>query len=230
MSEETVQAVSNAAKEIAATGGKAIDFTSKLAGYFDGMLRELGNAAENTMAGFRLRNWIKVRNKTIKLLEENGFELSERKLPPKFALPFVTYATLEEDEELQDIWAQMLANAVGTSSDIELRTSYIDILKDLTAFDIKNLSPLAKLSMSDFPQEFPPLIHTEKLPDSAEVSTTMSEPPKRPTDEVLLSLSNLSRAGCISPTFGFGGMPLYSQVCVTALGMGLYRACTKPRN
>jgi hypothetical protein len=230
MSEETVQAVSNAVGEGSKTLGKIIDAGGKLAQYFDGMLRERGGIAEDNMKLRRLENRLKLYDKAEKLLRERGLDGPTREVPVKFALPLVAYATLEEDEELQDIWAQMLANAADGSSRVELRTAYIDILKDLTAFDVKNLSQLAKLSMSDLPQEIPLLIRTSKLPDSAEVFTTSSGVPERPSDEVLLSLSNLSRAGCVSPTYGFGGMPIYSQVAVMTIGMELYRACTKPRN
>jgi Abortive infection alpha len=229
MNEETIRAGADATKEVAVTGGKAIDLAGKLTQYLDGTLRAFFGNAEDNMEFRRWENRIKLIDKAAKRLQERGLDGPTREVPVKFALPLLTYATLEEDDELQDIWAQMLANAADASSRVELRTAYIDILKDLTAFDIMNLSQLAKLSMSDLPQEYPPLIHTQKLPDSAEVNTTMKGNPGRPSEEVLLSLSNLNRAGCISPTYGFGGMPLFSQVAVTAIGMGLYRACTKPR-
>lgn len=81
----------------------------------------------------RWENHLKLYDRAEKLLRERGLDGPSREVPAKFALPLVTYATLEEDEELQDIWAQMLANAPDASSNIELRTAYIDILKDLTA-------------------------------------------------------------------------------------------------
>jgi hypothetical protein len=138
----------------------------------------------------------------------------------------VTYATLEEDEELQDVWARLLANAADASTLIELRTAYIDILKELTAFDVKILSMLAKLSFSDLPQPYPPLIETWDLPKDARVHSTLSGQAGMLLPEVSTSLSNLARAGCIAPSYGFDGIPMYTVVAVTPLGMGLYRACT----
>lgn len=226
MDEETVRAGAEAAKEIAVTGGKAIDLLGSLKQYIDGVLRERGGIAEDNMRFRRFENWLKLCGKAQKLLSERGLEGVTREIPPKFALPLVTYGSLEDDEELQNTWAMLLANAADASTPIELRTAYVDMLKDLTAFDVKILSMLAKLSMSDLPQEYPPLIDTWELPKDASQHTNMSPKPERLSAEVGESLSNLARAGCIAPTYGFGGVPMYSQVAVTPMGLGLYRACS----
>ena len=137
--------------------------------------------------------------------------------------------SLEEDDELQDKWAMLLANAADASTPIELRTAYIEMLKDLTAFDVKILSMLAKLSMSDLLQIHLPLILTWELPKNASVNTTVSQQSAPVSPEVEESLSNLARAGCIAPTYGFGGMPMYHLVAVTPMGLALYRACSPSR-
>ena len=134
---ETVRAGAEATKELAIAGGKAIDFGNKLISYCDGMLREFIGKHEDNMRFRRWENGIKVADKAAKLLRECGQDAPKREIPVKFALPLLSYATLEEDEGLREIWAQMLANAADASSRVELRTAYIDILKDLTAFDIK---------------------------------------------------------------------------------------------
>lgn len=228
MSEETVQAVSNAVGEGSKALGKIIDAGGKLAQYFDAMLRERGGIAEDNMKLRRLANRLKLYDKAEKLLRERGLDGPTREVPVKFALPLVTYATLEEDEELQDIWAQMLANAVDASSKVELRTTYIDILKDLTTSDAQILSKIGKLSDSDLPQEYPPAIETGRLPDHAQVHMESKAPLDNPSEDVQLSLSNLSRAGCIAETVGYGGMSVFTLVYITPVGLGLYRACTKP--
>jgi hypothetical protein len=225
VNDETVRAGAEATKEVAATTGKALDLAGKLSSYFDGMMRELGGIAEDNMKLRRYKNRLKLFAKAEEFMRDKGLDGPTREIPPKFALPLVTYATLEEDEGLQDIWARLLANAADASTPVELRTAYIDMLKDLTAFDVKILSMLAKLSVSDLPQPHPPSIETWDLPKDARVQTTLSGEAGLLAPEVSTSLSNLARAGCISPTYGYGGMPLLTLVSITPLGIGLYRAC-----
>jgi hypothetical protein len=46
---------------------------------------------------------------------------------------------LEEDEEMRDKWSAMLAHAADTSSDVQIRPSYPEILKQLSALEVKLL-------------------------------------------------------------------------------------------
>jgi hypothetical protein len=227
MDEETIRAGAEATKEVAITGRIIMESAGKLARYFDGMLRERAGIAEDNMKFRRFENRVRLFDKAERILEQRGIDGPTRDVPPKFALPLITYATLEEDEELQDIWANLLANAADGGTPIELRTTYIDVLKDLTASDVKILSMLAKLSISDLPQEFPPGLVTSELPRNAKIQTTLDGKLEQPSDQAKLSLSNLNRSGCIVPTVGFGGMPNLALVYVTPLGTALYRACSK---
>ncbi|MBW4039213.1 MAG: DUF4393 domain-containing protein [Acidobacteria bacterium] len=230
MNEETIRAGADAAKEVAVTSGKLVDLAGKLTQYLDGTLEEYFGIAEDNMKFRRWQNRVKVTGKAEKFLREQGIDGFTRKVPVKFSLPLLTYATLEEDEELQDIWAQMLANAADASSRMELRTAYIEILKDLTTTDVQILAKIGKLSDSDLPFRSPPIIETASLPDHAQVRTTSETPLGEPSDDVKISLSNLSRAGCIGEAVGFGGMSLLGLVYITPLGLGLYRSCTKPKS
>jgi hypothetical protein len=40
-----------------------------------------------------------------------------------------------------------------------------------------------------------------------------------------ISLANVNRLGCASPSYGFGGMPIFNLMTLTQLGLALYRAC-----
>ena len=227
MNEDTIRAGAEATKEVAVTSGKAIDLTRTLMQYFDGMLQAYAGKHEENANFSRFKNRLRIMDETAKILQQRGIDSPTREIPIKFALPLLTYAGLEEDADLQALWAKLLANAADASSGVELHTTYVDILKDLTAFDAKNLSLLAQLSVSDFPQAIPVAIEPAGLPETARVHTTMSGELAAPSSEVALSLSNLQRTGCIAPGSSWGGMPVFTLVYVTPIGLGLYRACCK---
>ena len=64
-----------------------------------------------------------------------------------FAIPLLTSGMLEEDDELQEAWATLLVNAGDAATEMELRTAYVEILKGMSGFDVKNLSRLAEATL-----------------------------------------------------------------------------------
>ena len=58
-----------------------------------------------------------------------------RPIPPKFAIPLIVNATLEEENDLQDIWCKLIANALDPNFDSEIRYAFIYIIKSLTSLD-----------------------------------------------------------------------------------------------
>lgn len=226
---QTLQTGAEATKEIAKTGGKAIELLGTFAHYFDGYLKQRTGIAEDNEAFKRWKNRLKICEEAQRELGKRGLSGVAREIPMKFALPFMAYASLEEDEELQSMWARLLANAADSSSQVQPRTTYIDILRNLTSLDVKLLGMIAQLSASDLPRQFPPLIETWKMPDHAEIRISSSEEPEFLRPDVSFALANLVREGCISPSNGWGGLPIYTAVAITPLGTELYRACTAPK-
>jgi Abortive infection alpha len=220
MHEETIRAGAGAVKEVAALG-------NRLAGYFEGPILQFSGALEDTVSAWRLKRVIKLRDDVQNILQERGLEFPSRDVPPKFALPLLNYASLEEDDELQARWARLLANAADASIKMDLRTAYVEILKELTALDVKILDIVVKLSGSDLPPRMTYPIETEELPHNARVHVDGgSRELGFPSPSVMESLSNLNRLGCLIPASGFGGAPAFTVVYATPLGISLYRACS----
>lgn len=228
MDESTINTGLEAWRETASTTGKIVEQFGKLASYFEGMLNARAGQAEDNAQFRRWKNRLKLYDKAQKILAERNIETPTRNVPLSFAAPLLSYGSLQEDDELQNRWAQLLANAADASSGVELRTTYVDILKDLSAVDVTILAIIAKLSHSDFPQIPSTAIETGELPSYARVHVDLQSVLSSPSVEVTLSLSNLVRLGCISPSVGYGGgAQNFDLVYVTPLGMGLYRACVK---
>ena len=227
MESKQIEAVADATKATMETLGKAIDIVAGYSKILEGPFRSFVGIYDDRIQYRRWKNQYLMLAEAQEVMQQKRIDSFTRDIPLKFGVKLLEYASLEEGEELRRIWARLLVNAGDASSPMgDLRTTYVEMLKDLNAFDVKVFSTIAKLSMSDLPQPHPPLIETWHLPKDARVHTTLSGEPQLASVEVAESLGNLARAGCIAPTYGFGGMPMYNLVAVTPLGIGLYRACT----
>ena len=85
--------------------------------------------------------------KTCKCVQEKlksaGIKPDEiRECALKIGIPILENASLEEEEELSDIWASLLANAMNPTFNEELRTAYIDIAKSLSPLDVRILEQM----------------------------------------------------------------------------------------
>jgi len=77
-----------------------------------------------------------------RILEERGYsdETPFRVPSTKFAFGFVQGASIEDEPELQELWAKLLANAVDPNFEDDIRISFMSIIKDLTPLDAKILN------------------------------------------------------------------------------------------
>lgn len=60
--------------------------------------------------------------------------------PLKISMPLLENASLEDEEELQDKWANLLANSLTQKKDI--KPAYIEILKELSSIEVKILDKI----------------------------------------------------------------------------------------
>ncbi len=159
-------------------------------------------------------------------MAEKGMSRLSREIPLKFGVRLIDSASLEEDEDLRETWARLLVNAGDSSTEIDLRTAYIEILAGMSAFDVKNLSEMAKASLSASEKDYLSVIETWNLPHSAKVHDGHSRKYDPIPKELGISLANLSRLGCAAPAYGFDGVAIFPLMTVTHLGRALYLACS----
>lgn len=62
-----------------------------------------------------------------------------RSIPPKVSIPLLEKATMEFDEDLHTLWANLLATAMDAKHDV-VETKHVSILSELSATDAKILS------------------------------------------------------------------------------------------
>ena len=153
---------------------------------------------------------------------KRGLEAPTRRVPLNVLIPVVQNAVIEEDDALQDLWAQLLVNAGDAGRPTEVRRMHVDMLEQLSSSDVRILLKLYE--HADKTSSLSPGLWTYRLPDHVVIAGGGNHP--RPSPDVELSVGNLIRVGCLESTMMWRGADGASCVLVTPLGRSLVEACT----
>lgn len=180
--------------------------------------------APEAIAARRTKNLISVIKRVQNILDEAGLKPEERKaISLKLGLPIIENASLEEDPSLQELWANLLANALNPDHQEQARTVFIDIIKDLTAFDVLILNAYHCSKQPIIPRSGgETAVYTaegHKLYPSAIVNNSLA---------VLKSLGLLTDIAVSEDVFlGNSGIVHQDTVHLTPLGVLFVDACMK---
>lgn len=220
-------------QEIAKTAGKAVDLLRDAGPFIDrmfGPLVENGiGIVSDQIRYLRLVLFFNLKDKTEARLAMRGVEVS-RPVPPKFALPLIEAATLEEDETLHNRWANLLANAMDPKFDEELHPAFISILKEMSSLDALLLEKIEH-------EGFQPTdtLHGSFFGGNLYALQDLADLSGGSIEETEISLFNMSRLGCLSPVHSMDGTVQHITamtshtgitIAVTPLGRALIRACS----
>jgi hypothetical protein len=191
---------------------------------------ELGGLFADPVRVFRLRSSIRLLEKVKAVCEEAGIE--PRAVAPKTLLPILENASLEDDEDLHDRWANLLANAAHRGT---IPPAFPEILRQLTGNEAQLLDTFYDYIMT---HQIPPAAHAENslrgFPDFRQITLSY-----RATDtlEARLQLDNCMRLGLLSRKLGTLGVvggpnpPVTEDsypLALTALGITFISACRRP--
>lgn len=100
---------------------------------------ELGRMFQDGIRSWRLNNIIRVLEKSAGKLDfyDNQLQL---KANPKVALSIIENASLVDDNTLQEWWAGLFASACTDNGSDDQNLIFVNLLKDLTSFEVKVLS------------------------------------------------------------------------------------------
>jgi hypothetical protein len=137
---ETVQ-------EIAKATGKTADLLRAAGGFLDDVLgktlREFGGVLADWAAHFRLRNALAIAEKAQRLLDARGVKGKLLSVEPRFALSLLDAASLETEDEIQELWAALFANAADPHRALCLRKVFLEVLRGLEPVDARIMKFLA---------------------------------------------------------------------------------------
>ena len=224
-----VTAIAKAAEEIAKASGKSVDMISKFGSFIAEYTRAPLEAGFGIVADkLMYMRWERQQRLLIRAKEfheQAGLRGPTRAVPLNFAIPLIEAASLEENDDLQDLWAMMLVNAANAESATDRRRAYISILEQLTPLDALILSKIYSLPAGDLANR---AAITMGLPDSIRLSMDGDDFNflLQPSTEVMLSLANLVRIGCLDAEENWGGEKDYRHAYRNILGSAFVQSVT----
>jgi hypothetical protein len=218
-------------KEVESVVKEAKGLFNKFLGPF---FEEAGELLGDHMRLVRLNRQIDLLRKAEQLLAEKGLQPKAVKM--NVLLPLLETAMLEDDKEMSDRWASLLATAAGPNAEPFPEATFIEILKQL--------SPVHAFILTVFYEQIEQrAIPSENWDEKGIVESYFQEMLK-PDDKRKLSssefnvaINNLRRLGLINyPSIALGrvnGNELRVQattaniLCATHLGSVFVAACSK---
>lgn len=235
MSNDTEE-IAKAVQSVAKLGEKSLDTAEKLGSFFTrvfhGPISEVSGIVTDKLRFVRWRRLVQMSNEVNEILERRGVN-DTRAVPPKLALPIIEDGSLEEEETLQHLWNQLLANAMDPKFNGELRYGFIDIIKNITGIEVAILNSFYEI-----------LKREGHIEDLANVTGWHLKKEQIMQivgiDEITyqLSIYNLMRMQCIAPAvlksegimMGTEATTIYKgtdAVVLTPLGIKFVEACVK---
>lgn len=218
-----------AVQEVAKTAHKALELAERsgsfLSRVFGDLVEDAVGLVGDQIKYLRVRRYFDLQEKVEARLDQRGQSLRLRPVPPNFALPLIEYATLEENDELQTLWANLLADAMDGESGQEVRSAFISILKDLSSLDATILRYFHHGADDAISYLDKMMVMTERLARRFDTTPQACE----------IAVFNLMRLQCLSPARTEEGIVHYItatgisgpslSMTITPLGRALVAAC-----
>jgi hypothetical protein len=148
MQGDEISESAKAVQEVAKATKAGIEATAKLGGFVSKIIGEPTETVVGILTDkLKFMRWerqMRLTERAKEIIESKNIEGELKTVPPKIALPIIENASLEENDELQDLWACLIASAVDPNFDGTLRTAFIDIIKQLEVNDVHILNFIYK--------------------------------------------------------------------------------------
>jgi len=132
MNDEQAKAV----QEVAKTSGKLVEATEKVGGFISkiigGASTQVGGILEDWAKFYRYKNLLRIADKVEAIHAQRKIEGKTIPLPPRTAIPMLESASLEDDEILQKVWAQLIANSTDPNFKESFHPGYIEIIRQMS--------------------------------------------------------------------------------------------------
>lgn len=217
----------------------SIEAAEKMGGFLSQILNEPITEAVGIFGDklkfMRWKRKLRIVDEVNRILDERGVK-NIRPIPPKLAIPILEQASLEENDELQDIWCRLIANSLDPNFNMEIRYAFIEIIKNLTALDAKILKYIYEATMERNKQ-----YNTEKFQAYKISFNSIKENTLASNIETELSMYNLKRVQCVwdndvielrhdTARIALNKLretPAHSTYRITSLGVAFILACMK---
>lgn len=258
MSEDPIAETAKATQEVAKTTSEAIKATKALGVYVANLVKEpvdtIVGILTDKLKYIRWERQLRLLDRVKEKVKQRNLEGKLVPIPPKLALPIIENATLEEDDYLQDLWANLLIEAGNPQSKERIRTAFIEIIKQLEPIDAKILEESYKFVISIVKPYGDKINIIAFLPRISISKSKIINFPQLTLVDYITSLDNLMRLRCLK-SYVVGAnidVPDYSKVldtykpnmrlkkydiskdyqyeqfCLTVLGYNFVKVCIIP--
>lgn len=237
MESTEVKAIEEGA-EASQEGAKAIQEVAKTAAQYQSTIDTLGTFLGRLLApaveisalvadivrGKRIELAMKLQYKVTALMNERGVT-KIRPLPMATAYPLIEAATLEEDDEMADMFAHLVVSFIDADEDGYVPKQFVDTLRRLTPFEAVVLKKMSEAPADAMTESG--LMYTASLPHGFPSAPTATDNEiKEPSKSIALALASLQQLGCVEGGMTWGGTTTFTQATVTYYGKAFLAACT----
>jgi hypothetical protein len=220
---EGTKEIAKAVQEVAKTTQSAIEVTkdagSFIGRFLDGPLTQMSLLIEDRLKYARTTRLLRLRHRLEEELQTLGSSTQIKPLQINFAISALEEGSFEEDDDLQDIWARLLVNAVDARSDVTPRRAHISIIRDMSRLDALVFEAIYSVPDGDT------AIVTHELPEKAyRADQQQSKEVPEPSEAIKVSLANLERLGVIAFGSSWGGGEIFRYANKTTAGKDLIKA------
>jgi hypothetical protein len=222
--DDPATAGAKAAEAIAKTTGQALEIVHDTGGYLRQVFGEVPADLVGVLGGawlherhIRLRDAL--RRRTEQILQDRDVQ-EAIELSPNMAAALIAGAQEEGREDLMELWARLLANAMDPNLN-NVRQSFIDAVKKMDPLDAKVLKWLADKNLSIIRYQ-----HRSAEPSGCNIGD-LADGLQRHIDDIHVSLEHLKEIGFFySITIQLDSSVGYAEdYIVTATNREFMRAC-----
>src|SRR3990167_11017188 len=205
---QNIKEVAKAAAEVSKFGTQTVQTTEKILGFiakvFKSPAEDTAGIIGDRLKLFRWERQLAYVDKVNNILFAKGIT-DTRAVPPKFSLPVIENASLEDDDELQKLWANMLANAMNPTFTVNMRTAFIDIIKSLTILDVKILKTFYEALKQNSSVDWNNILNYSLKKEQICQLLSIGQ------EDYEVSVFNLFRVQCLAPAIITGGISMGAE-------------------
>lgn len=218
---KAVTATADTTGKLADLVGKAGSFCARLVGQVP---EQLGGIATDWATYLRCSNLLIIQDMVDAKMKMRAFEGKPVPIRLRLAYPMLEAASLENDDTLQGLWANLIANAMDPNYSDAIHPAYIGIIKELSVDEALILQYLARLDT--FPMSYLPNYKRPNIPIAQIYQEFLASVPLKRRNSIATAFDNLTRLQLleIRNVFAFEGQ----EVRITDFGKSFIGCAISP--
>ncbi|MBB3460609.1 Abi-alpha family protein [Rhizobium sp. BK377] len=231
--EEEAKAIQESAKavqEVAKTAATYQPSIHELGSFFGRLMTTVEQGSgliADYIKGRRFELAVKQEARIKALMEERGIK-TIRPMPLSTAVPLIDAATLEDNEDIAEMFANLIVSHIHKESDTYVPKQFTETLKQLSPFQAAVLK-----AMGDAPEKSrnaSGMMYTAPLPNHYwDAPKPYDRDVPGPDRNLLVALASLQQVGCIEGSATMGGYRMLTQALVTEFGRAFLDAVAPTR-